>query len=54
MKPLSDGEQKKKKEEAAAVRKELLYYRYGYPDLFIERDRRATINILRIGLAVGW
>lgn len=52
MKPLSDDEQKKKKEEAAAVRKDLLFYRYGYPDLFIERDRRATINILRIGLAV--
>jgi len=36
----------------AAVRKDLLFYRFGYPDLFIERDRRSTINILRIGLAV--
>jgi len=30
---------------------ELLYYRYLYPQLFTERDRRATMNILRIGLA---
>lgn len=43
----------------AASEADLLFYRYVYPDLFIERDRRATINILRIGLAValladGW
>jgi hypothetical protein len=32
---------------------DLLFYRYVYPDLFIERDRRDTIDILRIGLAVA-
>ncbi len=31
----------------------LLYYRYLYPPLFIDADRRATINILRISLSVG-
>lgn len=45
-------EQDKKTEAAAAASKELPFYRFAYPDLFIERDRRDTINILRIGLAV--
>jgi hypothetical protein len=33
------------------IEAELLYYRFLYPQLFNERDRRATMNILRIGLA---
>lgn len=57
-KKLPAAEQKAKDEQAAAARKDLLFYRYAYPALFIERDRRDTINILRIGLAVvlviGW
>lgn len=32
---------------------DLLYYRYLYPSMFIDRDRRAIINIFRIGLAVA-
>lgn len=32
---------------------ELLYYRLIYPPLFAERDRRATINIMRIGVAIA-
>lgn len=30
-----------------------MYYRYLYPSMFIEADRRATTNIMRINLAVG-
>lgn len=37
----------------AQARKDLHYYRHAYPDVFVERDRRSTINILRIGLAVA-
>jgi hypothetical protein len=40
-------------QKPAALEAELLYYRYLYPDLFIERDRRGTINILRIGVSVA-
>lgn len=29
---------------------ELLFYRFVYPGLFIETDRRNTINMLRVGL----
>jgi hypothetical protein len=37
----------------------VLYYRYLYPSMFIEADRRETLTILRVGLAVallagGW
>ena len=32
----------------------LQYYRYLYPAMFNERDRRDTVNILRIGLAVAF
>ncbi|HEY8699248.1 MAG TPA: hypothetical protein VIM02_16710 [Rhizomicrobium sp.] len=32
---------------------EPLYYRYAFPQIFIELDRRDTIQILRIALAVG-
>ncbi len=44
---------------ASASADDLLFSRYIYPDLFIELDRRGTINIMRIGLAValiadGW
>jgi|SRR5579859_1121755 len=38
-------------EEPQKTEAELLYYRYLYPQLFNERDRRSTLNILRIGLA---
>jgi hypothetical protein len=30
-----------------------LYYRYLYPSMFIEADRRETLTILRIGLSVA-
>lgn len=30
-----------------------LYYRYIYPSMFIEADRRQTLTILRIGLSVA-
>jgi hypothetical protein len=39
---------------AADQNTDLQYYRYLYPAMFTERDRRATINILRIGLAVAF
>ena len=41
--------------EATAAKQDadLQYYRYLYPAMFNERDRRATINVLRIGLAVA-
>src|SRR5258708_23867021 len=32
---------------------DLLYYRYLYPPLFSERDRRDTINVMRIGLGIS-
>ena len=32
---------------------EALYYRALYPSLFIEADRRGTVNVLRIALAVA-
>jgi hypothetical protein len=31
----------------------VLYYRYLYPSMFIEADRRETLSILRVGLAVA-
>jgi hypothetical protein len=32
----------------------VLYYRYLYPSMFIEADRRETLSILRVGLAVAF
>ena len=31
----------------------VLYYRYLYPSMFIEADRRETLSIFRVGLAVA-
>ena len=42
-----------KRSRAPASDQDVLLYRYVYPDLFIESDRRNTINILRIGIAVA-
>ena len=56
-KKLSAKEEKeardKAKKEAIQRDANILFHRYLYPALFNERDRRATINILRIGLAVA-
>jgi hypothetical protein len=41
------------KDKRIAEAADLLFHRYLYPALFNERDRRATINILRIGLAMA-
>jgi hypothetical protein len=30
-----------------------LYYRYLYPSMFVEADRRETLTILRVGLAIA-
>lgn len=32
---------------------DLIYYRYVYPSLLVERDRRDVINVMRVGLGVG-
>jgi hypothetical protein len=42
------------KTEAIERDAEILFHRYLYPGLFIDRDRRDTINILRIGLAIAF
>ena len=38
---------------SAASDADLLYYRYLYPSLFNDRDRRAIINLFRIGLSLA-
>jgi hypothetical protein len=41
----------KKRPEAQPPSVDELYYRYLYPSIFTEVDRRGTINILRLGVA---
>jgi hypothetical protein len=39
--------------QGAPTEANVLYYRYLYPSMFTEADRRETLSILRVGLAVA-
>jgi hypothetical protein len=38
---------------ASATDADVVYFRYLYPSMFIEADRRETLTILRVGLSVA-
>jgi hypothetical protein len=40
-------------EAASATDADVVYFRYLYPSMFIESDRRETLTILRVGLSVA-
>ena len=42
-----------KTKSSGAAGDELLFFRFVYPDLFLDYDRRNTVNILRIGLSIA-
>jgi hypothetical protein len=52
--PLRPAERTRQRRHQEQLETDLVYYRYVYPAMFNDRDRRATINILRIGLATAF